>query len=211
VLREYADKTNFLLELDPDTLKAIMTTGNPGKGIAPVNIRNGTDEEPNRYGKFYEPYKYIYGRYDQILESIIINHSTVNDATGAITKTFVYGNEDCRRAVESEGASQADVRCLYKKKLHRTVDSVEASVFSPIIRLKLIYYMLEGSKQDGGCDLLITKYLHNKLMAAFYPLHDQETAKALQVKCCAPTVAPWSLPFAEMREYFGERFTLFYM
>lgn len=201
ILREFADKLNFGLQLDPPTLEKIITTGNSAKNIAGLEIRNGTVEDPKRFGNFYEPFEYIYGRYDQIHEAILIL-----DENGQ--NKYIYGAEECQRAVESGLATQADIRCLYTKK---NASEKNSSVFSPIARLKLIYYILEGSREGGGCGLLLAKFVKNNWIDAFYPLHDGEIAKQLQASCCSVCVAPWKMPFGALRDYFGERFTLFYV
>jgi hypothetical protein len=206
LLRDYADKINFKLELDPSTLQEVITTGNPGKGIAGVNVRNGVEGDPKRFGDFYEPFDYIYGKYEGSLEFFICNHTRLG-SDGQTTMEYIYGAAECSRVVEQEGVSPDRVRCLYKK----TTQHGQETIFPSIVRLKLIYYILEGSKHDGGCGLSMAKYISHKQIAAFFPLHHASIARELQEKCCSPLVAPWKMPFKELREYFGERFTLFYL
>jgi hypothetical protein len=49
--------------------------------------------------------------------------------------------------------------------------------FSKYIRLKLIYYMLKAPVRQGGCDLSITKLLHNKTIECFFPLRENNITK----------------------------------
>ena len=190
-MRSYADTINYKLELDPATLKDVITTGIPNFKIKGVNLNNDTE----KFGDMFEPYDYIYGKYDPSNERFIINHA-LEDADGKTVKSYVFGNACAAHPT-------APVSNLYKKQ--------GDSVFTEIDRLKLLFYILEGGKSKGGCGLAISKFVSQNTIEAFYPLHDHSIIDPVYHHCWEWLVFPWNFPFDDIRNYFGERFALYFV
>lgn len=191
-LREFADTINYKLELDRGTLEKVITTGIPNFGINGVNIAN----DPEKFGDMFKPYSHIFGKYEPENEHFIINH-VETDGDGNNVKRYVFG----QRAVEAFPAETVDN--LYRK--HGD------SVFSKVDRLKLLFYILEGNKSKGGCGLSISKFVTQNTIEAFYPIHDHNIIDPVVEKCTSWTLCPWLFPFDDIRNYFGERFTLYFV
>jgi hypothetical protein len=83
--------------------------------------------------------------------------------------------------------------------------------FNSSVRLKLLDYMIKGAERYGGCDIEVSKMIHRKRLAAYYPLHDRNVTTQLCNQATAWNVFPWSMPFDDLRFYFGERITLFFV
>lgn len=85
------------------------------------------------------------------------------------------------------------------------------SVFKESVRLKLIYYFLKASSVEGGCDIQLTQLLHNNSILAFYPLHNRTLAAEIHDQIDGILVSPMRFPFDSLKEYFGEKVTLFFV
>jgi hypothetical protein len=92
---------------------------------------------------------------------------------------------------------------------HTTQFKKDDVPFNSFIRLKLLDYMIRGAERFGGCDIEISKLIHRKKLAAFYPLHDRNITAQLYNQAMQYNVFPWTFPFDDYRAYFGERITLF--
>ena len=62
VLRAFADKVDYEMELDPAIARKLMESGNKEGRIAPVKIQKLTDVSQ------LDPYEYIYGKFDDEIE-----------------------------------------------------------------------------------------------------------------------------------------------
>ena len=87
---------------------------------------------------------------------------------------------------------------------------MDATPFSSLVRLKLIYYLLQSEYRLGGCKLPLHTLLHKGAMKAFFPLHDKKVAGDLLNRALQFTSVPGSFPVDEIRQYFGEKFALFF-
>lgn len=82
--------------------------------------------------------------------------------------------------------------------------------FTKLVRLKLLFYILEAPKVSGGCGITVSKYLSKDYITAMFPTPDEAIAQQLLEDTTDYRVLPWAFPFDRMKEYFGEKFTLFY-
>lgn len=82
--------------------------------------------------------------------------------------------------------------------------------FTSLVRLKLIYFLLEADSRSGGCKLPIQTLLHDEAVSAFFPLHDLEIATELKAQAMKFTTMPWSFDVDRIRSYFGEKYALFF-
>jgi hypothetical protein len=89
------------------------------------------------------------------------------------------------------------------------VPSGADSPFSKLIRLKLVYYMLGAPCAQGGCNLELTRMLFKNTLLCMFPLHDRNITDQLVSVSSQWDRAPWSLPFEDMRQYFGEKIALY--
>lgn len=81
--------------------------------------------------------------------------------------------------------------------------------FDKLLRLKLTYNLLRGPKIIGGLDFAMEKFIKEKRMLAFYPLHDKKTNSQLLDYIYRWSVFPWDSPIEDMRQYFGEKVALY--
>lgn len=103
--------------------------------------------------------------------------------------------------------------------------------FSHVDRLKLIYFMLQAPKRQGlaivlkiisykinafsklfvlgGYGLEISKMLHQKLILAIFPLHNRTVLDILQKEITSFYSVPWTVPYYDIKEYFGEKIALY--
>lgn len=247
-LCHFADKINFQMELDPDRLEAFFTgyesskasddddaplldksTGRSVKNAAKRDIKLAHDhplvEFRLRYGinertisdgselkemynidppSEYGPFDLIFVPYEKEIPQQFYLHNRLS----------IPGGKD-----ESEGKINE-----WEKK---PSDEPKGKLFSPLQRLKLIYYYLKCSNHDGGCGIQIDKFLrppskprHSEqatevlkgpVMKAFFPLHDRDIAQQLTKQSIHLSTTPWKQPFRDLRDYFGEKIALFYV
>jgi len=221
-LREFADKIGFTLEMDPSRLEALFTgcekvndvKRSESEQIAPLTlfrnkfkfgvrmISSGEElvgqgiEQPSKIG----PFDLIFLPYDKETPCQLYKHDSTNS-----------------------GAKEKKRNEFDKKEEHEPA----GCLFSYTQRLKLTYYYLKASQEDGGCGIQIEKLLleyqpkpeevddmkgfTGGIIKAFYPLHNREEAKEIYDKSLAWEALPWSQPFDQLRTYFGEKLTLFYV
>ena len=78
-------------------------------------------------------------------------------------------------------------------------------------RLKLIAMMVSADAQlMKGAGVPVETLLHKKHVLAFYPMHQPAIVDLLLQKTLPWQVAPWQQPFRALREYFGEKVTLYF-
>lgn len=82
--------------------------------------------------------------------------------------------------------------------------------FSKLDRLKLIVYILEASEKDGGAALKVLLLVSKGHIKNFYPQHDRQVAKELKETCLSFWTSPTGMPFDRLKDYFGEKFTLYF-
>lgn len=85
----------------------------------------------------------------------------------------------------------------------------EDSSFIKSVRLKLIYTLFTAPKRIGGCNLEISSLIHQKKILSLFPLHDTDECHQILQKCTAWDVLPWNTPVEELKNYLGEKISLF--
>jgi len=84
--------------------------------------------------------------------------------------------------------------------------------FHKVLRLKLLSRMLSTSEhiaQEG--ELSLDFLLQGGVIRDYHPVHDQEKLDSLREDWVATCSVPWGQPFAEIRDYFGEKMTFFFL
>lgn len=87
--------------------------------------------------------------------------------------------------------------------------SQEEHPFSKSIRLKLIHTLLTAPKRLGGCNLEINSLVHQRKVLSIFPLHDPEECHMMLIKCLHWRTLPWTTPNEELKDYLGEKISLF--
>ncbi len=87
--------------------------------------------------------------------------------------------------------------------------TVEDTPFNKYQRLKLIYYILQAPVHKGGCDLQMSKLIAKNTIECFYPLHDEFVSSQICSKIVHWNTYPWTVPFDDVRFYFGEKIALY--
>jgi hypothetical protein len=178
------------MELDPGVVKENLEKGlpDPNKPVGSFKIRPIFINAEAKYSPL-SPYDYCKEH------RLALSHQLSLISRLCYVYMFtVYG-----RYETSQGDS------LY------AVPEGEGSPFSKLVRLKLINYMLRAHLHQGGCGLEISKMLFKKTLLSMFPLHDRLISDQIIHNSCKLCVAPWNAPFDDIREYFGEKLTLYYV
>lgn len=122
----------------------------------------------------------------------------MNEVSAIDPYQFIYGKFDCDLPLE-----------LYCK------NGVDGELFGDATKLKLIFAKIEAPTRLGGCALAVDKLLkhgatHPGGLIAFYPLHDTEAIAKLETNMAGFFAFPWTLPFNDLKKYFGEKIALYY-
>lgn len=97
-----------------------------------------------------------------------------------------------------------------EKQYKNSIDlSVEDTPFNKYLRLKLIYYILQAPTHKGGCDLQMSKLIAKNTIECFFPLHDEFVSSQICEKVVHWYTFPWTVPFDDLRFYFGEKIALY--
>ncbi len=81
--------------------------------------------------------------------------------------------------------------------------------FGKPIRLKLIHTLMTAPKRLGGCNLEINSLVHQRKLLSMFPLHDPDDCHEILLKCLDWKTMPWTTPNEELKEYLGEKISLF--
>ena len=87
----------------------------------------------------------------------------------------------------------------------------EGTPFTKAVRLKLLYYLMKAPHRLGGCDLELSKLILKKKILCLFPLHDRAVTTQILDSAFSYQSYPWTLPFFDLKEYFGEKITLYYV
>lgn len=101
------------------------------------------------------------------------------------------------------------LRKLYKKM--RVPGHPRSLLFSPKDRLKLMMMVLRDPPSKGGCGLDVHKLVASGAARACFPLHDSLMLAELSEKWLLLKAGPMKQPFDEIRDYFGEKVTLYFV
>ena len=82
--------------------------------------------------------------------------------------------------------------------------------FSPTIKVKLLYNIITGPIMFGGCGIKLQSLLADNSVMAVFPLHDAALKMNLEKVWLSCGVMPWNQPFDDIREYFGEKLSLYF-
>ncbi|OQR84255.1 hypothetical protein ACHHYP_13660 [Achlya hypogyna] len=99
----------------------------------------------------------------------------------------------------------ARLQPLYKKFGHKKIP------FRGVDRIKLINSIIHAHLYDGGC-ALNTKMLEMKeCLVTSFALHDFEERDKLNAKWIQWSSAPWSQPYNDIKDYYGEKAGLYFV
>ena len=85
-----------------------------------------------------------------------------------------------------------------------------ASIFRGVDRINIILNIIGAPVADGGCDLKPRELMHEKVLLAFYPLHDYIELSQIQKQWLKSVYAPKNQPIFMIRNYFGEKIALYF-
>jgi hypothetical protein len=95
-------------------------------------------------------------------------------------------------------------------KIDPSLAKLYPSPFQRNIRLKLIDMLLLAGIAKGGADLEPRRLIMDKVIAGYYPLHDDEEKKRLSVDWLNYFSMPWNQPIDAVRDYLGEKIALYF-
>mmetsp|Transcript_84755 Transcript_84755/g.169282 ORF Transcript_84755/g.169282 Transcript_84755/m.169282 type:complete len:737 (-) Transcript_84755:133-2343(-) len=86
------------------------------------------------------------------------------------------------------------------------------SYFTSLERVRLTINMLNLSKEEGGCDYVLDEMIERKLLLQVVAVHETDIAEGELMTgwCKKPLRILPDQPLIEIREYFGERITLYF-
>lgn len=84
----------------------------------------------------------------------------------------------------------------------------EENPFRELVRMKLNALILEARMADGSQNLKIRRYIRKGWLKACFPLHNRAKTQKLDIEWAK---YPWQrLPLYHMKEYFGEKITMYF-
>ena len=151
----FADTINFPILLNEKITEKIVMDGQPD--IA-GRIFPGVDKRITPYG----PFQYVYGPYS------CPQHEIYKLSPVGGTKTTAAGSAfDLLKSIATFGSTSTSADSLLSS------DTFDDDPFTPLIRIKVMYEILRGSKTDGGSNLNIEHMIHSGDIKAFFPLHNK--------------------------------------
>jgi anoctamin-10/anoctamin-7 len=183
ILEKFADEIDYNLLLDPEKAKDNLKFGNSEKEIRGVTICQ--DEVVTKYITEILPFSYIFGKFDEDIykDRPLLYHRDDN----------VY--EELKEKVDENGDK---------------INPEGRHPFNRNHRIKLLYYLIKAPKSKGGCALELRKYLLANDIEAMYPLHHEKKLDPIREESLAMFTFPWTQPFDQIRDYFGEKIALYY-
>jgi len=85
------------------------------------------------------------------------------------------------------------------------------SPFTKLVRLKLLYSLLEAPKNKNGCFIEFSKLKYTGKINSIFPLHDRTITDQMVEYVWEWQCTPWNMPFEDYRQYFGEKMSLYYL
>lgn len=82
--------------------------------------------------------------------------------------------------------------------------------FRESIRLKLTLLLIEAAHRDGGAGLSLRRLLKQGHILSYFPLHDNEAKASLELQWMSWFKLPSSMPYDDLKEYFGEKIGLYF-
>ena len=78
-------------------------------------------------------------------------------------------------------------------------------------RLKLLNLIIQSKPSENSENLKISRYLRNKWILGYFPLHNQDVMRELGGEWLRPKAMPWEQPLFAIKEYFGEKVGHFWL
>ncbi len=100
---------------------------------------------------------------------------------------------------------------IYEEDKVYKVHSENGCVLSSLDRLKLMYTALLAPKHKHGCRIQVNLLKEEERVVALFPIHSPERFLPIIESVHTIFTMPWDLPFEDIKNYFGERSTLFYV
>lgn len=139
----------------------------------------------------------------------------------ALKETLELGNEKCDIAPIHINHDPSiipyepyqHIYAKYSRKVDENLywrESNATHPFRSLIRLKLIALMVEARKGRAE-PLKMRRYLRLGKVLGYFPLHDRSKTDYLTSVWLPWKVMPWNSPFMDIKEYFGEKITLYFV
>ena len=87
-----------------------------------------------------------------------------------------------------------------------------ASIFTAVERINIIYSILTGRHEYGGCQLRFGPLIKNDVILSVFALHDRVALQELKDKYHGPAAIflSWAQPYDAIQSYFGAKITLYF-
>jgi len=83
--------------------------------------------------------------------------------------------------------------------------------FRGVDRIKLICSIIKSHQSDGGCNLNTTMLQLKECLVTSYALHSAEEKESLHKDWIRWANAPWSQPYNDIKNYYGEKVGLYFV
>lgn len=95
---------------------------------------------------------------------------------------------------------------------HLYAKSNGKTIFTEVERINIIYEILTGQHELGGCQLRFGPLIKAGVLLSVYALHDREALQQLKNKFHGPQamLVPWAQPYDAIKGYFGEKVTVYF-
>jgi hypothetical protein len=179
-LREYADRLEFKLMLDPERAEKQLAQGDPESGIAGVVIRHEPDITP------LKPFQFIYGKFDPLCEDL-------------------YFRPKEYQICEYKSASEKTYR--EETKLDHPFRDLVRLKLSTMMLQSRPRILLEDGQRVSRENLKIDRYQKKGYILGCFVLHNTKKNIAFREQWQKYPFKP--LPREEIKEYFGEKMAFY--
>lgn len=225
VLKEEASRIKYLLPTDSIALSELCKKGRAGLWSG-INIpENAPDTNIGPYEYIYLPYTYDPSTTGTDLDLELLLKKwpivTLTDETDSIksddrisTQTFEESFGSLGDIAMKDFTVSPIIQHPTATKKFNKYKGVETAVTSCIFngadRLKLIHSKI-SSCNIGGCYLDTSFLLKEECILGYFPLHDIVELRLLQSKWLTVFSAPYNQPYDMIRNYFGEKISLYFL
>jgi hypothetical protein len=181
ILRSHAENMKLKMLLDSNYLK---------KHVENIKAPIGQDPLLTKIS----PYEFIYGSYDD--GRSLVSFSLL---------IFMYGLFKIYFVIFCFFVYLLGKRSMFAKA------SGYAHPFSSVLRIKLLFDIITND-EDDCCSLNLRQILKDgsRTLLSYYPLHDEGVRTDLTLNWLAFKVLPWQQPLYDVKEYLGEKVTLYF-